>query len=813
MATTEIGELLIRIRADATKLEQALKNSGTQVKSFSDKVTSIGKNLTSAGMKLSLAVTAPLVLIGKKAMDAAMDVVESENLFEVSMGNMAKAARDWSEEFAKSVGLNEYNVRRNVGIFNVMFDSMGIGEQKAYDMAKGLTELSYDMASFYNMDVEEAFTKLQAGITGEIEPLKRLGIVINETTVATYAYANGIAEQGEKLTEQEKIVARYGLIMDQTSKAQGDLARTLDSPANKMRIFKEQIGLAMIALGQGLIPIVLKVVDIIKPFVEKFTNASDETKKFITVLLLIATATGPVLLILGQMVKAVSTLRNAFIGLNTAMHTAHGLLFLKFGGILGSIALALLQTGSSVQDMGDSFQRLDKLVFDATQTLNRANAGAFSESTGITKELAEENLSLLENIEKLAQEYPLLADKVLELNKKYQTGTMTYEEYNEELKLLIENKDILTVATDELASSEEGLTGIIKSNINSLIEQGYKQEAAIELAIEQAKAMGYTEDEINNVIEAEYNLSDETEEATESIQDQTDAVDELRSSFNKLIDAIFDGLDASNELQESEIALKKAKEELNKLVEEGKQGTEEYITKENELDDAYQNLISSNYKVYTSIWSTVEAKEAAKQKAFELAAEYVNLGKIGSEQFVLLAQQFGLTTDEIIQLADDMDIKLDEAARARFIEITADASNVYSTLNEVHKALGKLPKKVTTVIDIKYNQSIQGSMPENVKKLKKQSGGEVVQTGYIPDLNIIGIKGEGLLTKEIMNAIKTGRTDYMGVSGIARSGSSITNNITGNVFTVREEADINKITTQITQKIYDMQQIKKMGMG
>src|SRR4030066_1564187 len=109
---TEIGELLIRIRADMAKLEEALKKSGTQVKSFSDKVTATGKNLTSAGLKLSLAVTAPLVLIGKKSMDAAMDVVESENLFEVSMGNMAKAAREWSEEFANSVGLNDYNVRR-----------------------------------------------------------------------------------------------------------------------------------------------------------------------------------------------------------------------------------------------------------------------------------------------------------------------------------------------------------------------------------------------------------------------------------------------------------------------------------------------------------------------------------------------------------------------------------------------------------------------------------------------------------------------------------------------------------------------------
>ncbi len=113
-----------------------------------------------------------------KALDMAMDAVESENLFEESMGGMADSAREWSKQLRKDLGLNEYEVRKNVATFNVMFDSMGISEDAAYDMATGMSQLAYDMASFYNLPTEEAFQKLQAGITGEAEPLKRLGILV-----------------------------------------------------------------------------------------------------------------------------------------------------------------------------------------------------------------------------------------------------------------------------------------------------------------------------------------------------------------------------------------------------------------------------------------------------------------------------------------------------------------------------------------------------------------------------------------------------------------------------------------------------------
>ena len=137
-------------------------------------------------------------------------------------------------------------------------------------MSEGLTQLSYDIASFYNLKPEEAFEKLKSGISGESEPLKELGILVNDTTTKTYAYTHGIAKQGEQLTEAQKVQARYGSILQATKNAQGDLARTIDSPTNKLRIMKEQAQQIGIQFGQFLIPILERLIAVIKPLMDKF---------------------------------------------------------------------------------------------------------------------------------------------------------------------------------------------------------------------------------------------------------------------------------------------------------------------------------------------------------------------------------------------------------------------------------------------------------------------------------------------------------------------------------------------------------------
>lgn len=290
MGTTTIETLQVQLKADVDDLRKqmdaARKSLGQlelgskETREELEKLSKAGTSLQSSfgGLKSLFAglgtayIGKKLIDIGKSSVQMAMDVVESESLFETSMGSMAGAAREWSEQLSESLGLNAYELRQNVGVMYNMTKSMGIAGDTAYDLSTSLVLLAQDMASFYNMDTEEAFVKLRAGITGETEPLKALGILVDENTVSQYAYQNGLAETGEELTQQQKVLARYYAILDQTSTAQGDLARTIESPANQLRIFQAQLEQTRIELGMGLLPVLQEVMPYMIALAQKLTE-------------------------------------------------------------------------------------------------------------------------------------------------------------------------------------------------------------------------------------------------------------------------------------------------------------------------------------------------------------------------------------------------------------------------------------------------------------------------------------------------------------------------------------------------------------
>ncbi|MDD4802303.1 MAG: phage tail tape measure protein [Syntrophomonas sp.] len=311
------------------KLSESMDNAG-------EKMKAVGEKISSVGTKLSTAVTLPILGIGTAATKMAMDAVESENLFEVALGSMAGDARKWSEETSKALGLNAYNVRNNMATYNAMLTSMGLASDESLKMSEGLTQLSYDMASFYNLKPEEAFEKLKSGISGEAEPLKALGILVNDTTIKTYAYTHGIAKQGEELTEAQKVQARYGAIMEATKNAQGDLARTMDSPTNKLRIMKEQAQQIGIQFGQILIPILERLIAVIKPLLDRFQGLSKEQQDLIVKIALIAAAIGPVILIIGKAVAIAGSLSSTVGSISGAMAAAGGA-----SGVLGAAIAAI----------------------------------------------------------------------------------------------------------------------------------------------------------------------------------------------------------------------------------------------------------------------------------------------------------------------------------------------------------------------------------------------------------------------------------------------------------------------------------------
>jgi|GEM_PF-5773315 len=165
----------------------------------------------------------------------AIAAVESINLFTVSMGSAASATRQWAAEQSQALRLNEVEVLRQVGTWNNILLSLKLSREQAEKMSKQLTILAQDMASFYDLDPTDAFDRLRGAMTGEFERMKRLGVLVNEEVASRLAWERGIARTGVALTQQQKTLAVYQTIMEGTIRAQGDLARTMESPANALR--------------------------------------------------------------------------------------------------------------------------------------------------------------------------------------------------------------------------------------------------------------------------------------------------------------------------------------------------------------------------------------------------------------------------------------------------------------------------------------------------------------------------------------------------------------------------------------------------
>lgn len=192
---------------------------------------------------------------------SSSDYVEVVNLFAVSMGKYAKSAYEYIQVVSEAMGIDPAEWMRSQGVFMTLVDGFGVAGDRAYTMSQQLTQLGYDLASFFNLEggVEDAMQKLQSGISGELEPLRRLGYDLSQAKLQAVALSLGIDKTVSSMTQAEKAELRYYAIMTQVTKAQGDMARTLDAPANQLRVLTAQVTQLGRALGDFFIPMLNEV--------------------------------------------------------------------------------------------------------------------------------------------------------------------------------------------------------------------------------------------------------------------------------------------------------------------------------------------------------------------------------------------------------------------------------------------------------------------------------------------------------------------------------------------------------------------------
>ena len=193
------------------------------------------------------------------AVNKSADYTENVNLFTIAMGSYAEESRKYAENVGEVLGIDPGEWMRNQGTFMTLATGFGVASDRANIMSKNLTQLGYDISSFFNLPYEDAMQKLQSGLAGELEPLRRIGYDLSVARLQQEAYTLGINKKVSAMTQAEKAELRYYAIMTQVTTAHGDMARTLDQPANQLRVLKSQIDQAGRAIGNIFIP-VLKVV-------------------------------------------------------------------------------------------------------------------------------------------------------------------------------------------------------------------------------------------------------------------------------------------------------------------------------------------------------------------------------------------------------------------------------------------------------------------------------------------------------------------------------------------------------------------------
>lgn len=195
--------------------------------------------------------------------ERSMDYTETLHLFEVAMGDASYefegatvSAKEYGEIISDIMGIDTEEWMRNQGIFMTLATGFGVASDRASIMSKNLTQLSYDLASFYNMDVETAFLKLKSGLAGELEPLRAIGYDLSQARLEATALELGIDKAVSAMTQAEKAELRYYAIMTQVTETHGDMAETLDSPANQLRVLKAEFNMAAREIGNVFIPII-----------------------------------------------------------------------------------------------------------------------------------------------------------------------------------------------------------------------------------------------------------------------------------------------------------------------------------------------------------------------------------------------------------------------------------------------------------------------------------------------------------------------------------------------------------------------------
>lgn len=288
----DLGKFKDSIHNGMSALDRGITDIGGKIKQMGSgmrkEVSSVKGSvdgLTGSFKKLGATIASAFAVrkiagIAGSMTELGSDLEEVQNVVDVTFTTMSDKINQFAQNAAKSAGLSETMAKRYVGAFGAMSKSFGFTEDAAYRMSTSLTQLSGDVASFYNITQDEAYTKLKSVFTGETETLKDLGVVMTENALNSYAMAKGLGKNISKMTEQQKVALRYQFVLERLSGASGDFIRTQDSWANQTRILKLQLESLKATIGQGLINVLSPLLKMLNTLLGKLKSVANAFKSF-----------------------------------------------------------------------------------------------------------------------------------------------------------------------------------------------------------------------------------------------------------------------------------------------------------------------------------------------------------------------------------------------------------------------------------------------------------------------------------------------------------------------------------------------------
>lgn len=460
------------------------------------------RRLSTAGNALTAGLTVPLAAAGVASVNFSSDMQEAINKVEVAFGGAADSVKEWSSTTLNSIGLAQGTALDMAALFGDMATSMGYSQDAAAQMSMALVNLAADLASFKNIGIDQASTALKSIFTGETESLKELGVVMTQANLEAYALAEGYTTAYTAMDQAQQVAVRYQYVLANTQNAQGDFARTSDSTANQLRIFRESLKEAAATAGDELLPIITPIIGKLNELIQTFGDLDEGTQKAVVQTGLFLAALGPMLKVTGGITTAVKagitvyqTLRTvmaantaattaataAQTGLNAAMAANPiGLLVTAIGtllAVLGSFAVSAALTAESTDTLASSINEARQAYEDTRAELQESQASTLSMVDALAR-LAEEE-------HKTSAEKAAMLELVEQLNEAVPSLSLAYDAQTDSLNLTAEA--IRSLAEAEYARQEqEAAVGRLSEAYQEQISIANELEAAEE-SLQEAK--------------------------------------------------------------------------------------------------------------------------------------------------------------------------------------------------------------------------------------------------------------------------------------------------------------------------------------